>query len=254
MIKRFLLAKLHLESLSQNHSKFELKEALGQLPEELNGTYEEAISRIENQSKKSVALATFVFSWVTCARAPLHVAQLQYALAVQLGNNRIDKDCLIDEDILLSVCAGLVVIDDKSEIVRFVHETTHHYFNQHKSRLLPNANADIAAACLSCFLSDTSMSPHGNKVCYQAHQSEQSLSSSSLQDAPSSRKSTSVAFFAYANFHTLYHIQVVSEDADKVHDLTKEIFRRDDVLYLFSLAGFSSMYHGGTSTSGFQYR
>ena len=146
MIKRFLLAKLHLESLSQNHSKSELKEALGQLPEELNGTYEEAISRIENQSKKSVALATFVFSWVTCARAPLHVAQLQYALAVQLGNNRIDKDCLIDEDILLSVCAGLVVIDDKSEIVRFVHETTHHYFNQHKSRLLPNANADIAAA------------------------------------------------------------------------------------------------------------
>jgi hypothetical protein len=91
MIERFLLAKLHLESLSQNHSKSELKEALGQLPEELNGTYEEAISRIGNQSKKSVALATFVFSWVTCARAPLHVAQLQYALAVQLGNNRIDK-------------------------------------------------------------------------------------------------------------------------------------------------------------------
>ena len=247
MIERFLLAKLHLESLSQNHSKFELKEALGQLPEELDGTYEEAISRIGNQSKKSVALATSVFSWVTCALAPLQVAQLQYALAIQLGNNQIDEDCLVDEDILLSVCAGLVVIDDKSEIVRFVHETTHHYFNQHKSRLLPNANADIAAACLSCFLSDTSMSPHRNKACYQAHQSEQSLSSPSLQDAPSSRKSTSVAFFAYANFHTLYHIQAVSEDADKVHDLTKEIFRRDDVLYLFSLAGFSSMYHRGTS-------
>jgi len=59
---------------------------------------------------------------MTLARRPLSVAELQHALAVLPGMTQMDTDYVTDEDVLISVCAGLVVADKEQNIVRFVRK------------------------------------------------------------------------------------------------------------------------------------
>lgn len=42
-------------------------------------------------------------------------------MAVQLDQKYINEEDLIEEEILVSVCAGLVIIDRESEVIRLIH-------------------------------------------------------------------------------------------------------------------------------------
>jgi hypothetical protein len=74
---------------------------------------------IWSQDRDNVELAKRVLAWLSCAQRPMTVLGIQHALAVVPGSTNIDKDALIDEGLLLSVCAGLVSI----ETLRFAHHT-----------------------------------------------------------------------------------------------------------------------------------
>ena len=71
--------------------------------------------------------------------------------------NCIEEDGLPDIDLLLNVCAGIVIIDKESEIIRLVHYTTQEYFEQKRFGVFPNAQAEIAKACLIYLSLDTFM-------------------------------------------------------------------------------------------------
>jgi len=49
---------------------------------------------------------------------------------------------------MLSACCGLVIIDKKSEIIRFVHYTVQEYFQYTLARRFPNANLEIVNTCV----------------------------------------------------------------------------------------------------------
>jgi hypothetical protein len=51
-------------------------------------------------------------------------------------------------DDIVSVCAGLVVVDQESAIIRLVHYTTQEYFERVSSRLNPDGQLEIAETCL----------------------------------------------------------------------------------------------------------
>ena len=55
---------------------------------------------------------------------------------------------------MLSVCAGLVTIDDGSSIIRLVHYTAQEYFQQTLKSWVPNAYSDVAKVCLEYLLYD----------------------------------------------------------------------------------------------------
>jgi hypothetical protein len=111
-----------MDSLAGKHNLAAVRRALEILPKEMNGTYDVAMERIEQQNEDDKELAKQVFSWITHACRPLSIKELQHALAVMPGMTSMDPDAIIDEEILTSVCAGLIVIDEESSIVRLVRK------------------------------------------------------------------------------------------------------------------------------------
>lgn len=121
------------------------------LPEERDKTYEEALERIQRQPEDESKLAMRVFSWITHAIRPLKVGEIQHAIAVmnfEPGDTTLDEEGLTDEAELMTVCGGIVVIDQDSRVIRLVHYTTQEYFERHLKEIFPNAQVDIARACI----------------------------------------------------------------------------------------------------------
>ncbi|TGO25476.1 hypothetical protein BPAE_0079g00230 [Botrytis paeoniae] len=50
---------------------------------------------------------------------------------------------------MISVCAGLVVVDDKSKIIRLVHYTTQEYFERTRDDWFPDAETFITTICVT---------------------------------------------------------------------------------------------------------
>jgi hypothetical protein len=90
-----------------------------------------------------------VLTWITFAKRPLTTAELCCALAVEPGEAELDPENKPDVDDIVSVCAGLVVVDQESAIIRLVHYTTQEYFERISSKLNPNAQLEIAETCLT---------------------------------------------------------------------------------------------------------
>ena len=94
-------------------------------------------------------LARSVLSWITYAQRPLSTKELCHALAVELGELELDLDNIPDVEDMVSVCAGLVVVDDESNIIRLVHYTTQEYFERIRESWNPRAQQEIASTCLT---------------------------------------------------------------------------------------------------------
>ena len=92
------------------HNSAAVRRALENLPKEVDDTYDEVMERIQQQNQDDKELAERVLSWIVYAFRPLSVIELQHALSVLPGTTCLDLEAMIDEDILTSVCAGLVVI------------------------------------------------------------------------------------------------------------------------------------------------
>jgi len=82
----------------------------------------------------------------------LTVTEIQCALSVEPGDTSLDEDVLPDIESLISSCAGIVIIDKESHIVRFVHYTFQEYILRQPSLLLVTVHVDIARTCLTYLL------------------------------------------------------------------------------------------------------
>lgn len=86
------------------------------------------MDRVLSQYPGVVTLAKEALSWIVYAFRPLQIQELQHALATRAGDPDFDEEALPRAEYLLSICAGLVIIDGKSNIIRLVHYTTQEYF------------------------------------------------------------------------------------------------------------------------------
>ncbi len=101
----------------------ELRKATESLSSDINDTYSSTWARIQAQSERRFSLATRAIIWLVYVCRPLKITELQHALAVQCGAETFDVDDVATEDMILSVCCGLIVVDSGSQIVRFVRES-----------------------------------------------------------------------------------------------------------------------------------
>ncbi|KAJ7241249.1 ankyrin repeat-containing domain protein [Mycena rebaudengoi] len=129
----FLIAKLHIDSLATKSTVKAVRDALQNLPEDLEHTYDEAMDRIEAQNKDDREIAQRTLIWVANAKRPLTVSKLQEALAINPDSKMLDVDGLLDIEIILSVCVGLVIIDA----------------TQSRSLFLDKAQTEITRTCLT---------------------------------------------------------------------------------------------------------
>ncbi|KAF8146761.1 hypothetical protein K438DRAFT_2092570, partial [Mycena galopus ATCC 62051] len=135
----FLLAKLHVESLSTKNTIGDVREALKKLPKNLYDSYDIAMQRIEAQNEDNRKTAHSTLIWVANAKRLLKVSELTVALAIKPGARQLNEEFLLEIETILVVCAGLVIVDKESSVVRLVHYTTWEYFDRIQVQKFPEA-------------------------------------------------------------------------------------------------------------------
>ncbi|KAL8778704.1 MAG: hypothetical protein Q9213_007291 [Squamulea squamosa] len=143
----FLPAKLYIDSVGNKTSPGAVRRSLGSLPDDLTDIYTAALARIGDQSEEHRSLAHRILEWVTFAKQPLSLRSLQYALAIESGQTEFDEELMPDKEIMFNVCAGLIVHDTQSDVVRLVHHTAQEHFVA-KNRF-PDAHSNITKTCLT---------------------------------------------------------------------------------------------------------
>ncbi|KAL8946283.1 MAG: hypothetical protein Q9222_007299 [Ikaeria aurantiellina] len=143
----FFAAALHMETLSRQTSIKGVRNALKNLPIELDHIYDQALNRVASQPPEHRRLAEHIFTWVTYCYRPLSISTLQQALAIEPGHKELDDEAKPDKATMLRVCQGLVVTDYHSETLRLVHYTFEN--NLVRKERLPNAHAEIARTCMT---------------------------------------------------------------------------------------------------------
>ncbi|KAJ7484413.1 ankyrin repeat-containing domain protein [Mycena latifolia] len=144
----FLVAKLSIDSLTTKHTVKAVRDALKNMPGDLNGTYDEVMQRINAQSEDDRNLARCTLLWISKTETALHISELREALAIEPDSSDLDPDNLLEMDIILSVCAGLVIVDEE-ELVRLIHYTAQDYLDRVQDRELLHAQTEITKACLT---------------------------------------------------------------------------------------------------------
>ncbi|KAJ6447150.1 rRNA processing domain-containing protein [Purpureocillium lavendulum] len=154
----FLLAQIYLNSFDDKTTERAVKDGLNHLQtqrlgssederrEVLDEAYNETMERINAQALGFRRLANKVLWWITCARRPLTTLELQHALAIEVGDLELDKSGV---ERMVSVCAGLVTVDENSGIIRLVHYTIQEYLERTRDRWFIDAEASITATCVT---------------------------------------------------------------------------------------------------------
>ncbi|KAF5539155.1 ankyrin protein [Fusarium phyllophilum] len=197
----FLLAQLHFQSVSTKKTLTKVKDALNSFscgPKAYDIAYKKAMERIAGQDQDSKELATQVLSWITCARRVLKPSELQHALAVEENDVELNEENIPQVDDMVSVCSGLVTVDDKSGVIRLVHYTTQEFLDRTRDEWFPIAESEITMACVRYLSFDV----FKGGFCKSRKEYEERLECN--------------PFYGYASHNWGHHALMASMDGDQV--------------------------------------
>ncbi|KAL2811724.1 hypothetical protein BJX63DRAFT_422252 [Aspergillus granulosus] len=115
----FLHARFHVQYLATKHNLRDLQDALRDLPTSSNAIYQQAMQRMQSQNSDTVTLARKTLSWILCA------------MEISLSPHAFTSS-----KYLLSICAGLIIVDKETNIIRLVHYTAQEYLEAHTGGVL----------------------------------------------------------------------------------------------------------------------
>ena len=138
---------MQVDRLERTANARDIRNALLNLPTTLDEVYERTIARIQEGPLRKRALD--VLNWVSYAKGPLKLQELSHALAVEPEDTFFDEEGLIERDLLLTMCAGLVLIDERSSLVRLVHSTLQEYLEIFGERYFQEPELIISQTCLT---------------------------------------------------------------------------------------------------------
>lgn len=176
--------------------------------------------RIQSQNNGQVKTANKILSWVIFAQRPITIEELRCALAVEPEDSCLDKEALRDRGYLLSVCSGLIVITEKTEIVRFIHYTTQEYFERACHPQFVSAQTYLATTCItylsfSTFASGPSL-VLSDKQSRNAHVPEVRRKQSEA-DARLMKQLKENSLLAYASVHWGVHVRNCRDQDLAIH-------------------------------------
>lgn len=149
---RFLLARLYLNLLLDEKNEKRVRTLATQLQSgsgAYDRAYDETMKRIEQQGSFSQDLAKRTLGWVTFSARPLTAIELQNAVAVEIGEPLFDETNITDIEDMISVCSGLVVVEENSNIARLVHFTTQEYLKRTSKSWFSNVHDFLTDTCLT---------------------------------------------------------------------------------------------------------
>ncbi|KAJ2898981.1 hypothetical protein MKZ38_003550 [Zalerion maritima] len=145
---KFRLAGLHAKTLARQPTVDRFECQLENLSDTLDTFYDKAVAKIEAQEEFDYLLALSIFTWLIFAARPLTVPELQHAISLEKGDAELIKGGFIRSRDLTSVCAGLVAVDEKTNIVRLRHYSIKVYLAHKLERELGEAHSTVAKVCI----------------------------------------------------------------------------------------------------------
>ena len=146
---RFLMAKLHLDVLSQQDSVSSPRQQLDLLPETLDSMYEETLSRILGLQNPRRLRTKQLLSYINTGTRQLTHAEMRIALSITPGKFVLDSEDFCHLESIVASCAGVVVVEPDSQLVRFVHATFQDFITRKGASLGLDAEFDLSALCLT---------------------------------------------------------------------------------------------------------
>lgn len=193
--RRFLLVRFHVEYLCRQTSAKQILTELDRLSTgkgSLDPTYDRAMEDLRGQPKNYVELAFKVLCWLVKSRRTLTVDEILVAVSVEPNRYELDELDLPDTAILLDVCAGLVVIDKDTNIIRLAHYTVQEYLI--RNSLLQHTEFHLAMVCTTYLSFDVFKT--GPSTTYEAFED----------------RTQSHPLFTYAVSHLLPHLKACNEN------------------------------------------
>lgn len=155
----FLLPSLQLDHILEQVTKADVRLALDHLSQTLDEAFKTSLDRISARPPVRKLLAFRSMMWISHAKRPLGMVELQHALATREENigSDVDHDNIVPARIILESCSGLVQMEEG--IVNFVHSSLYEYLASRASSVLSDTigdcEAQIVRTCLIYLLQNT---------------------------------------------------------------------------------------------------
>ncbi|KAF3145099.1 hypothetical protein TWF569_006722 [Orbilia oligospora] len=104
----FLLAQLYVRTFEGKVTVKHVKIALKEIQERQQVSTETEFSQVAKNA----------LQWIVYSRRPLAVLELQHALGIEVGEDEMNHENIPNFEDVVSICAGLVVVDKERDIVR----------------------------------------------------------------------------------------------------------------------------------------
>ncbi|KAH7171285.1 hypothetical protein EDB81DRAFT_851905 [Dactylonectria macrodidyma] len=128
----FIWVALTIDDICSRQDYDSIKKALLNIPTDLAQTFDRALQRIVQSHHQD--LARDIFQWTAAVHQPLTQAQLEEALAVEIGQRSREEGRSINSiKHIGSACQNLVYVDDVNDTVHFSHHSIRQFL------LRPNA-------------------------------------------------------------------------------------------------------------------
>lgn len=139
------MANLQLKHVLIKRGRERIENALKTLPTELSTAYKDVLDRIRSTDDEEAGGAAIrTLTWILHAARPLRMHELRVALDVEEGRLDLGDEPQFTPGDIIEMCQSLVVHEESSGVVRFVHPTVQDFL---KSLNFPNIN--LAKTCLA---------------------------------------------------------------------------------------------------------
>jgi hypothetical protein len=133
----------------------DIREALNNLPEGLQETYENILVKVTPQC---VRIVRQILQWLVCDVSTLTLAELHESLAIELDMDGIDEESQLSSPMdIYDLCGGLIAVTSEGDII-LAHLSVKDYLLSDKVKhgkasafalSEPEANAENALKCLT---------------------------------------------------------------------------------------------------------
>ncbi|MCJ1426060.1 hypothetical protein MMC29_003962, partial [Sticta canariensis] len=137
-----------MQSLTRLITVRKVKADLTTLPKGLENMYSDVLERIQVQDTELASLAMDILRWVYHAKRPLQLLKLWQALAVEPEATFLDEEGLLEKDVLVSVCGGLLSVQ-RDDTMTLIHYTAQEYFDRGAPLNFQDVRIGIARTCLT---------------------------------------------------------------------------------------------------------
>jgi hypothetical protein len=126
------LASLQLKHVLFKSGREAMEQALRTLPKELSTAYDEIIRRIKINDTEMEGVGIQTLTWLFHAARPLQMDELRIALSVKESHFDPESEPQFHSADVLEMCQSLVVHEESSGVVRFVHPTVQEFLGSLK--------------------------------------------------------------------------------------------------------------------------